>query len=132
MPRMSFALDRSASTNARSTLTFVLNQDPWPVVDGWAPGAGYRLVGGHGPQRVYQKGHGFWVAPMMLALEQQGNQFTVQGWVRAGLFVRLMALFLLPAEMHINSGGFRAALPRKIARDGVNRLLTALGQPGIG
>ena len=38
---------------------------------------------------------------------------------------------MLPAEMHIRSGGFRAALPRKIARNAVNDLLVQVGAQPI-
>jgi hypothetical protein len=38
---------------------------------------------------------------------------------------------MLPAEMHIRSGGFRAVLPRKIARGAVNELLAQVGAPLI-
>jgi hypothetical protein len=42
-----------------------------------------------------------------------------------------MSAFMLPAEMGIESGGFKGVLPRKIARDGVNALLKLLNQPLI-
>jgi hypothetical protein len=47
------------------------------------------------------------------------------------LFVRLMALFMLPKQMSVESGGFRGALPRKIGRQAVNRLLEKLGQTPV-
>jgi hypothetical protein len=103
----------------------------WPVVDAWAPGAGFNLLLEQGTHRLYQKGTGFLVAPMMLDLELQNGRLVLQSWVRSNLFVRIMALFMLPAEMNIQPGGFRAVLPRNIARGKVNELLTKLGAPPI-
>ncbi len=71
------------------------------------------------------------VAPMMLSLRQENNVVTLEAWVRSNLFVRLMSFFILPAEIGIESGGFKAVLPRKIARDAVNSLLHQLGVPLI-
>jgi hypothetical protein len=42
-----------------------------------------------------------------------------------------MALFLIPAEMNIQPGGFRMVLPRNIARGKVNQLLADLGAAQI-
>jgi hypothetical protein len=41
------------------------------------------------------------------------------------------ALFLIPAEMGIESGGIKGALPRSMARNSVNKLLAQLDQPPI-
>jgi hypothetical protein len=127
---MSQALART--TPQRTILDVdVSNLNVWPIVDSWAPGAGYNLVMGGGDHRLYQKGMGFLVAPMMLDLELREGRLVLQAWVRANLFVRIMALFLLPAEMNIQPGGFRAVLPRNIARGKVNDLLQKLGAPPI-
>ena len=55
-----------------------------------------------------------------------------EGYRRIGVagFV-ILSLFMLPAEMHIRSGGFRAVLPRKIAREAVNDLLRQVGAQQI-
>ncbi len=47
------------------------------------------------------------------------------------ILVRLSSLFMLPKQMGLESGGFRGALPRKIGREAVNKLLERLGQPPI-
>ena len=47
-----------------------------------------------------------------------GGSMHMQAWLPIGLFARIGALFLLPAEMHIRSGGFRAAAA---AQDGAQR-----------
>lgn len=120
-----------ATTGNRTVLRFSKSNDIWPIVDAWAARTGYRLVSPGGAHRVYQKGTGFLVAPMICELAVEGDVVTISAWVRMNLFVRLMALFMLPAEMGIQSGGFRAVLPRNIARKAVNELLGELGQPPI-
>jgi hypothetical protein len=115
----------------RTQISFPINGDIWPVVDGWARANGYTRKAPTGSERLYQKGTGMMVAPMMLSLRQAGNMITLEAWVRSNLFVRLMSFFILPPEIGIESGGFKAVLPRKIARDAVNGLLHQLGVPLI-
>jgi hypothetical protein len=117
--------------NARTVRDFDSTQDVLAVVDRWAGRYGYRLKGEHGASRLYQKGTGFLVAPMMLEIGQRGTGVHLEAWIRANLFVRICALFMLPAEMGVESGGFRGVAPRKIARGAVNQLLADLGQPPI-
>lgn len=117
--------------NKRTTLRFVRASDIWPVVDKWANENGYRQKGSQGQQKLYQKGVGFLVAPMMLEVRQENQEISIEAWIRANFLVRMMALFLLPAEMGIESGGIKAILPRNIARKAVNVLLAQLGQPPI-
>lgn len=116
---------------ARTVRDFGASGDVTSATDAWAKEAGYRLVETQDQTRTFQKGTGFLVAPMMLSIRQGGGEVHLEAWIRANLFVRLMALFMLPAEMGIESGGFRAALPRNIARGQVNKLLEKLGQPAI-
>ena len=101
----------------------------------WAIENHYKLLSegqsSEGPERIYQKGTGFLVAPMMLRVVALGNRVRLEGWVRAGFFVRMMSLFILPAEMMIESGGFRGVLPRNMARKAVNLLLARLNAPQI-
>jgi hypothetical protein len=116
---------------ARTVRDFGASGDIGSAVDDWAREAGYRLVESRELTRVFQKGVGFLVAPMMLSIRQTGSDVHLEAWIRANLFVRLMALFILPAEMGIESGGMKAVIPRKMARGQVNKLLEALGQPPI-
>jgi hypothetical protein len=121
-----------ANANQRTTIKIELRGDPWPVIDGWGKATGYLPQSSPSPNsRVYQKGTGFLVAPMMLAAQVDGNVLTLQAWARGTFIARLFSFFILPAEMHIGSGGFKAALPRKIARENVNKLLAQLGGPPI-
>jgi len=115
----------------RTQVSFQVNADIWPLVDGWASANGYTRRAPTGSERLYQKGTGMMVAPMMLSIRQDNNVFTLEAWVRCNLFMRLMSFFILPPEIGIESGGFKAVLPRKIARDAVNGLLHQLGVPLI-
>jgi hypothetical protein len=115
----------------RTTRSFPTPPNFWPIVESWAIASGYRSIQSDGGTRVFQKGRGFWVAPMMLQLHEADGTIEMEAWIRANLFVRIAALMLLPAEMGIESGGFKAVLPRKIARKAVNQLLEQLAQPPI-
>jgi hypothetical protein len=115
----------------RTTLRFSSAADIWPVVEKWAGENGYKQKEANGPEKSYQKGSGILVAPMKLKVRQENQETNIEAWISANLFVRLASLFILPAEMGIESGGFRAVIPRNIARGAVNKLLAQLGQPAI-
>jgi hypothetical protein len=115
----------------RTEFRFTTNSAQWQVIDQWATAESYNLQSSSASERMYQKGTGFLVAPMMLHLRQEGGQTVVQAWIRANLLVRAFALFILPAEMGLESGGFKGILPRKIARTAVNKLLAQLHLPAI-
>jgi hypothetical protein len=116
---------------ARTVRDFGAPGDIWPMVDGWAQEAGFKLRETNGPTRVYQKGTGLLVAPTMLTVTQQGPNVHLETWLKISFFTRLFALFMLPAELGLESGGFKAALPRSMARNAVNPLLERIGQPPI-
>ena len=118
--------------NKRTPISFQSGNSVWPTVEKWAGENGYKPVSQDGSERTFQKGVGFLVAPMMLRLAQNGDVVTGEAWIRAGLAVRIMSLFMLPPEMGIESGGFKGVLPRKIARGAVNKLLEELGAQPIG
>lgn len=112
----------------RSTAMFPVHGDPWPVIGAWAQRHKFNPREPQtGNRKVFQKGSGFWTAPMRAQFEVVGNQVHVEAWLQIPWITRLMALFLLPAEMNIQSGGFRAVLPRSIARKAVNELLAQVG-----
>lgn len=116
---------------SRTTINFQWQGDLWSLVDHWAREHNYRLKMDGETERLYQKGRGFWVAPMMLKINFNGKDVQLEAWARANLFVRAMALFIIPPEMNIDSGGVRMAIPRKMARKAVNELLSELGQEPI-
>jgi hypothetical protein len=115
----------------RTRIEFTHPGDLWSIVDPWAVANGYRVVQPGGSARLYQKGYGVLVAPMMLSVQMTGERAAIEAWVRMNLLARAGALFLLPAEMSVESGGFRAVLPRRTARTTVNKLLASLGLPAI-
>jgi hypothetical protein len=116
---------------SRTTRDYMLNYDPWPIITAWANETGFGVKQSTGPGRLFQKGHGILVAPMMLEIQQRGNQFHFEAWIRVNTFTRLFAFFLIPAEMGIESGGFKLVVPRKIARDAINKLMARLQLPPI-
>ncbi|HEY6971520.1 MAG TPA: hypothetical protein VJA94_20085 [Candidatus Angelobacter sp.] len=117
--------------DARTTISFPINGEIWSRLDQWAAAFGYSPRPFPGPGRLYQKGTGFLVAPMMLSVRQENSTVALEAWVRFNFFTRLTSLFILPAEIGVQSGGFKAVLPRKMARDAINVLLNQLGVPMI-
>ena len=116
----------------RSVVTFAMSGDPWPTIATWAQRNKYLPRAPQtGDVKLFQKGSGLWTAPMRAQFTRRGDQIELQAWVHNPLFARIMALFILPAEMNINSGGFRAVIPRNIARKAVNELLAEVGAQQI-
>lgn len=116
----------------RSMVSGPVASDPWGIIDAWGKQSGFNLVEGGGTStRTYQKGSGFLVAPMKAMFSLEGATMSVQGWVAPTFLARLFALFLVPAEMHVNSGGFVLVLPRNMARKPINEVLAQLALPQI-
>jgi hypothetical protein len=115
----------------RTVRDFKSGVDFWPTVDNWAKETGYALKESSSTKRLYQKGKGMWVAPMMAEISQTGTDIHLEAWIRVSIFNRIMGLFILPAEMGIESGGLKGVVPRDIARTAVNKLLTKINQPLI-
>ncbi len=118
----------SVDGSRRSVVTYTATEDPWPVIAAWAQK--HRFLP-RAPQtgnvKLFQRSSGLWTAPMRAQFTQTGPQIEIQAWVHNPLLVRMVALFLLPAEMNLRSGGFRAVIPRNIARKAVNDLLGQVG-----
>lgn len=116
----------------RAIIEFSPDGDPWPAILDWAQQTKYRPIQRADGSAHFQKGIGFWVAPQNLFVSVGPQSVRLEAWISANLFVRAMSLCILPGEITIESGGFTAALPRKMARKDVNRLLETLGQPPLG
>jgi hypothetical protein len=117
---------------ARTVREFKVDADISQLVDAWA-GAnhyGFRGVSPDGT-RNYQRGNGLLTGAMPLSVRQTGSDVHLEAWIHATLVARISALFLIPTDMGIESGGFRGAVPRSVAREAVNRLLVQLGQQRI-
>ena len=115
----------------RAIRTFPASADLWEKTDQWANLTGFKQIGREGDYAVYSKGAGFFTAPRKLSMAVKDGTATLEAWVASGLFVRILALFILPAEITIESGGMTAVLPRKQGRTDVNKLMQLLGQPEI-
>jgi hypothetical protein len=116
----------------RAVRDFGVSGDPWPVVDGWASREGYHTVTQDNAHRVFKKGKRFLVAgARMVDVSKSGGNVHLEAWISANGLERFMSFFVLPKEITIESGGARAALPRKLGRDEVNELLGELGQQPI-
>lgn len=119
-------------TAKRSVVTFTVKGDPWPKIAAWAQNHRYLPREPQtGSTKLFQKGSGLFTAPMRAQFTQRGNAIELQAWVHVPLFTRIMALFLLPQEMNLRSGGFRAMVPRAMARKAVNELLVEVGAEPI-
>lgn len=119
-------------TRKRAVVTFAVDGDPWPTIAAW--GQKHRFLP-RAPQtgevKLFQKGSGLWTSPMRAQFTDKGNVIELQAWVHNSLFTRLMTLFILPMEMTVASGGFRAMVPRSIARKAINELLGQFRAPPI-
>jgi hypothetical protein len=116
----------------RSVATFTVRADPWPLIAGWA--LRHRFMPREpqtGNTKLFQKGSGLLTAPMRAQFTLDGQVMHVAAWLQISLFTRIFSLFMLPAEMPVNSGGFRAVVPRSMARKAVNELLEQVGAPPI-
>ena len=118
-------------SSRRTMLEFDSDADLWTVVEGWAKETGYRQVDSGDSWRRYQKGHGILTGSMLLEVRREDNKWHLDAWIHANIMARIGALFLIPSEMSIQSGGLKGAVPRRIARRDVNALLQRLGQQPI-
>ena len=117
---------------ARTVRDFQVGFDIGPMADAWAQAHHYGFRGGSPDgTRQYQRGNGFLTGAMPLTVRQDGPSVHLEAWIHANLLARIGALFLIPADMGIESGGFKGALPRSMARNAVNALLGQFGQPPI-
>lgn len=120
-----------AKLEGRTVREFPADQSIWNVIDTWALQNSYKIVQADETGRVYQKGMGFLLAPSMFKASPTANGIRLEAWVRVNLFTRISSLFIFPPEIIIDSGGFKAVVPRNKAREEVNLLLQSLGQPPI-
>ena len=117
---------------ARTVRDFQVGFDVGPLVDAWAQAHhyGFRGVSLDGT-RHYQRGNGFLTGAMPMTVRQYGPSVHLEAWIHATLLARIGALFLIPSDMGIESGGMRGFIPRQMARNAVNVLLAQFGQPPI-
>jgi hypothetical protein len=116
---------------ARSTRRFTSPDTPWQAVEQWATAESFKLRHSDDVRRVYRKGIGIGAAPIYLQVIYAAPWAHLQAWVGVNILVRPGALLISPGEMRLETGGFRLARSRRLARAPVNRLLAKLGQPPI-
>lgn len=115
----------------RTIRDFKSTRDVWEIIDTWAKTEKFTLIESEDNRRLYQKGRNVMDYPILLEVSQTDATTHIETWVQAGLFDRTRALFLVPSEMGIESGGVQMALPRRNARQAINKLLVELGQSPV-
>lgn len=115
----------------RTIRSFPTPADFWASVERWAAASGFALKEQTSERRLYRKGLGLLMAPACLELRREGTTVTLEAWVKADPYLFVGLLTGKPAESRLDSGGMTAVLPRKQARDAVNRLLADFGQVPI-
>lgn len=112
----------------RTVVEFPCPGDFWLQVEAWAVTSGFSLQRQDGNRRVYRKGHWLLMAPAWVELRLEGRRAILEAWVKADSYLILSLLAGKKPETGIESGGLIAALPRRRAREAVNRLLERFGQ----
>ncbi len=115
----------------RTIIEFPCSSDPWPQVEAWAAETGFNLKSQQGERRVYRKGHWLLMAPTCVDVRKEGKKVVLEAWVKADLYLILSLLSGQKAESGIESGGLTAMVPRRRAREVVNRLLARFGRPPV-
>jgi len=116
---------------SRSIREFTWNAELWPLVDSWASEHHFVLKTSENNRRIYSKGNRLIMAPTFLEISYKKGRVSLEIWVNADLFMIMSLLKGKKAETGIESGGLTAAIPRKQARDAINRLLEKLGQSPV-
>ncbi len=125
------AAKHQSQIDSRTSVLLHPSEDIRPMLAEWASANGFVEKQRNGPEIIYQKGVGVLLGPMMVSFRFDNDGVHLDAWVRANSFTRLCAFYMIPAEMGVESGGWRGVLPRKVARTAINKLLTQLGQPVI-
>jgi hypothetical protein len=110
---------------------FQVSGDIAAFADAWAQANHFGVSVDADGTRRYQRGQGFLTGIMFCTVRQTGPYIRVVAWIHATLVARICALFLIPTNMSVESGGVRGVLPRSMCRNAVNQLLVQLGQQPI-
>lgn len=115
----------------RTVREFSCPKDLWSQVDAWAEETGYRLVRQEDDIRTYRKGHALLMAAAWVEIRREGRRAVLEAWVNADFYLILSLLSGKKPETGIESGGLTATVPRRRAREAVNRLLVRFGQKSL-
>jgi hypothetical protein len=116
----------------RTVRNFPHRGDLWPIVESWAAEAGFIEREREPDRRLYRKGGRFLMPPTYLEIRHEQGEVTLEGWVKADVFLILNFLTGQKPEAPLESGGLAASVPRRRARKAINPLLKRLGQKPIG
>jgi hypothetical protein len=118
--------------NSKAVRDFNMSGDVAAFADGWASSNNFDLKGvDPDGTRRYQRGHGLMVHAQHATVRQSGTQVHLEAWTHATMVDRIFSFGMMPANMTVESGGMRGWLPRKLAREAVNKFLEQLSQPPI-
>ncbi len=115
----------------RTIRAFTCPENFWPQVERWATETGFSLACQEDSRRIYRKGHRLLMAPVWVEIRQAGEQVTLEAWIKVDFYLILSLFSGRPPETGIASGGLTAALPRRRAREAVNRLLARFDQQPV-
>jgi hypothetical protein len=114
----------ASSGTARDVVRVPASGSVTQTIDAWASRHGYRLVEEPGPSRTYQASTKLTSMPVFLRVEQIGDEYEIQSWVRAtGLGGG--------GELAIGAPGMTLKFPRNQAKGVHNELRRELGLPSI-
>jgi hypothetical protein len=114
----------ASSGTARDVVRIPASGSVTETIEAWASRHGYRLVEEPGPSRTYQATTKFTSMPVFLRVEQIGEDYEIQSWVRA-------AGLGGGGDMAIGAPGLVLKLPRNQAKGVHNELRRELGLPSI-
>lgn len=123
--------EKEVFMKGRTTREFNYPGDIWGVVENWAERHRFQLTKEEGATRLYQKGHWQLMAPACLEVTRDEDRVTLEAWVKADLYILVSLLTGRKPEARLDRGGLVAAVPRRVARNAVNDLLSTLGQETI-
>lgn len=115
----------------RTTREFVAVGDLWTIIERWAGESGFETLESQAERRLYRRGREHFDYPILVEISQAQGRVQLMAWVKASALDRGRALFMVPAEMGLESGGAQLMVARNTGRKLVNTLLSRLGQPPI-
>lgn len=115
----------------RTIREFSAKADVWSIVERWAKEYGFTTIDQDAHHRVYRRGRERFDYPILVEISQMNERVRLAAWVKASTLDRGRALFMIPAEMGLESGGAQMVIARNGGRKLVNELLHHLGERPI-
>lgn len=114
----------ASSGSARDVVRTPVTSSVIQTIDAWAARHGYKLVEEPNSSRTYQATNKLTSVPVFLRVEQIGDEYEIQSWVRA-------AGLGGGGDLAIGAPGIALMFPRKQAKGVHNELRRELGLPSI-